>query len=69
VNRNRRLVLEFKEGDLVILNYRNIKIIRPAKSLDYKNLGPFKVIRVINNLVYKLELFKSINSIFFIFYL
>ena len=69
MNRNRRLVLKFKERDLIILNYKNIKIIRPAKFLNYKNLKLFKVIRVINNLVYKLELFKSINSIFSIFYL
>ena len=51
-----------------MLNSRNIKIIRLNKSLDYKNLKPFKVIKAINNIIYKLELSDEIN-IYLIFYL
>ena len=51
-----------------MLNSRNIKIIRLNKSLDYKNLKLFWIIRVINNITYKLELSNEIN-IYLIFYL
>ena len=55
-NRHRLPAPEFKEGDWVMLDSRNIKTTRPNKSLDHKNLGPFKVARVINNMAYELEL-------------
>ena len=51
-----------------MLNSRNIKIIRLNKSLDYKNLELFQIIRVINNMAYELELSNEIN-IYSIFYL
>ena len=54
---------------MVILNIRNIKIIYLNKLLNYKNLRLFKIVRVINNLVYKLKLFLVINGIFLVFYL
>ena len=41
---------------------------RPNKSLDYKNLGPFKVIRVINNSAYELKLPPLIEGIFLVFH-
>ena len=50
-----------------MLDSRNIKTIRSNKFLDYKNLNPFKIIRAINNIIYKLKLSKSIN-IYSIFY-
>ena len=46
---------------MVILNSRNIKTTRPNHSLDHKNLGPFPVTRVINNIVYELKLPERIN--------
>ena len=52
---------------MIILDSRNIKIIQPNKFLNYKNLGSFRIIRVINNIVYELELSEEIN-IFFVFY-
>ena len=45
-----------KVGDMVMLDARNIKTERPNKSLDHKNLGPFKIVRAINNMAYELEL-------------
>ena len=54
-------------NDIIILNSRNIKIIRLNKSLNYKNLELFRIIRVINNIVYELELSDEIN-IYSIFY-
>ena len=59
---NRRLpVPEFKEGDMVMLDSRNIKTSRPSKSLDHKNLGPFPVVKVINNMAYELKLPDGMN--------
>ena len=67
-NRRHLPALIFKVDNIIILDNRNIKITRSNKSLDHKNLGPFKVTRVINNIVYKLELLEGIN-IYPIFYL
>ena len=50
-----------------MLDNRSIKITRPNKFLDYKNLDPFKIIRAINNIAYKLELSEGIN-IYPVFY-
>ena len=59
---NRRLPApEFKEGDMVMLDSRNIKTARPNKSLDHKNLGPFEIIRAINNMAYELKLPDGMN--------
>ena len=39
-------------GDLVLLSTKNISSTRPSKKLDYKKIGPFKVLKKIiqNNL-------------------
>ena len=68
INKWRLLAISFKVKDIIMLNARNIKIIRLNKLLDYKNIGLFKVIRVINNMIYELDLFNDIN-IFSVFYL
>ena len=52
-----------------MLNVKNIKIKRLNKELDQKNLGLFKITRVINNVAYKLRLLFIIVFIFPIFYL
>ncbi len=46
----------YSEGDLVMLNAKNIKTKRPAKKLDKRMLGPFKVIQVISPSAMRLEL-------------
>jgi hypothetical protein len=46
----------FREGDLVYLLRRNIKIIRPNNKLDYKKFGPFKIKRNIKDISYELYL-------------
>jgi transposase InsO family protein len=48
-------------GDLVWLNARNIVTSRPSKKLDYKRLGPFEVIRSINDVAYELRLPPSMH--------
>jgi hypothetical protein len=46
----------FRIGDLVWLSKRNIKTTRPCDKLDYKKLGPFKILEQINPVTFRLEL-------------
>ena len=54
----RHIPIEFKVGDLVMLNARNIRQKRPSKKLADRQLGPFKVLQIVGNhkQAYKLEL-------------
>jgi len=45
-----------KSGDMVWLLPRNIKTTRPSKKLDYKKIGPFKILAKIATSAYKLVL-------------
>jgi len=50
-------------GDWVWLDVRNISMQRPIKLLNYKNLGPYLIKRVINRgAVYKLELLPALAT-------
>jgi len=42
--------------DMVWLLLRNIKTTRPSKKLDYKKIGPFKILAKIGTSAYKLAL-------------
>jgi RNase H-like domain found in reverse transcriptase/Integrase zinc binding domain/Chromo (CHRromatin Organisation MOdifier) domain len=48
--------VEFKPGDMVSLNASNISTSRPSKKLDWKRLGPYKVIKRIGLQAYQLAL-------------
>ena len=45
-----------QSGDMVWLLPRNIKTTRPSKKLDYKKIGPYKILAKIGRSAYKLEL-------------
>jgi hypothetical protein len=47
---------EFKPGDEVWLDAKDLTTERPSKKLDYKRLGPFKVLRKVSDLAYELKL-------------
>lgn len=51
----------YKVGDMVWLNAKNINTERPSKKLDAKNLGPFKTSEKINSIAYRLELPESMK--------
>ena len=69
MNKYKIFISKFYNGNLIILNNKNIKIIKSNKFFDYKDLGSFKIIYKINNITYKLKLSKFIKNIFLIFYL
>jgi hypothetical protein len=50
---------EFRVGDRVWLNAKDLTTERPSKKLDYKRLGPFEIIRKVNDLAYELKLPRS----------
>jgi len=45
-----------KSGDIVWLLTRNIRTTRPCKKLDYKKIGPFRILAKIGSNAYKLDL-------------
>ena len=67
-NKKRSQELTLVLGDRVYLLRTNIKTARQSSKLDYKMLGPFKIIRVVPLLNYKLALLKTIN-IHLVFYI
>ena len=67
-NRHRLPAPQFKVGDYVMLDARNIKTARPNKSLDHKNIGPYKITRAINNMAYELELPSSLKGLHPVFH-
>jgi len=52
----KRKPIEFQEGQLVYLQTKNLKTGRPSKKLDVKRTGPFKVLKRIGPVAYRLEL-------------
>jgi hypothetical protein len=51
-----RLPSSFKIGDRVWLLRRHIKTTRPCEKLDYRRLGPFRIIGKINDVAFRLDL-------------
>jgi len=50
-----------RSGDMVWLLPRNIRTTRPCKKLDYKKIGPFKMLARIGESAYKLDLRPSMR--------
>ena len=46
----------YKPGDFVWVNSKNIRTLRPRKKLDWKYLGPFKVLESVGTHAYRLDL-------------
>jgi len=55
-NRQRVKGPPLKEGDAIYLLKRNIKTKQPSNKLDYKQLGPFKILQKLSDVSYKLDL-------------
>jgi len=48
--------LDLKEGDKVWLLYKNFKLRRLSKKLDYVKIGLFKIIEKTSEVIYRLDL-------------
>ncbi len=57
----------FKEGDKVYLLWKHIKTKRLSTKLDFKKLGPFKVLNKVSLVNYKLQLPKD-SRLYLVFY-
>jgi len=55
-DRKRQHIEPFKKGDLVFLSLKDVQTQRPSQTLDYRNMGPLKVIETIGETSYRLEL-------------
>jgi hypothetical protein len=67
-NKSRLGRSRLREGDLVYLLRRNIKIIRLSDKLDLKKIGSFKIKRNIRDISFEFE-FPLIMKIYPIFYI
>ena len=52
----RREAREFEVGDMVWLETKHLSRTRPSEKLDYKRVGPYKILEKINANAYRLEL-------------
>lgn len=55
-NRKRQPARRYQVSQYVWLDSRNIRTLRPQKKLDWKNLGPFRIVEIVNPHAYKLDL-------------
>ena len=60
-NKSRVAARNFKVGDYVWLNYKDLRMLPPCRKLDYKNGGPFKIIRPIGKYAFELDLPSSVK--------
>lgn len=67
-NRHRMPAPKLHVGDKVMLDRRFIDMKRPSSSLDYKNLGPFRIKRVIKDSAYELDLPDSMRGVYPVFH-
>ena len=51
-----RTDITFVEGNLILVNGKNVSVDKQTKKLHWKKLGPFKVQRVISQLSYELDI-------------
>ena len=66
-NRNKYFVSELKMNDMIMLNTRFQKTTRFNKNLNYKNLKFFRIVRIVDNLIYELKFFEIMQNIFSMF--
>ena len=67
-NRNKHSVSKLKMNDMIMLNARFQKTTKFNKNLDYKNLESFKIVKVVDNMIYELKLLEVMQNIFSVFH-
>ena len=68
VNAHRTSIFEFRIKNMMMLNVKFQITRRQSKSLDFKNLSSYRIIRKINDMTYELKLFATMSKIFSIFH-
>ena len=67
-NRKRQPAPAYKIGDSVWLDARNIRTKRQSKKLDWKNLGLYKISKVVSSHAYRLDLPDSMKLLHPVFH-
>ena len=67
-NRIKHSVSKLKMNDMIILNARFQKTTKLNKNLDYKNLKSFKIVKIVDNMIYELKFFEIMQNIFLMFH-
>jgi hypothetical protein len=62
-NKTRTAAPQYKEGDRVFSNLRNVKTIQPSKKLDWLH-GKYQIVRQINSYSYQLDVPGRIHPVF-----
>ena len=60
-NKRRTPAPDYKPGDMVFISTKNIKTERPSKKLDYKNIGPYPIVRKVGQTSYEVDLPPSVS--------
>ena len=58
----------YRVGDRVLLSSKNIRLSRPSKKLDFRFLGPFRIIEALGKQAYRLDLPKTLGAIHPVFH-
>ena len=61
-DRHRSPAPQYKEGDLVYLNIKNLRTKRPCKKLERRQAGPYKITKVVSPTAVRLDLPSSIRA-------
>ena len=60
-NRKRQPAPAYQVGDTVWLDARNLRTRRESKKLDWKNVGPYRIVKVVSSHAYQLDLPESMR--------
>ena len=67
-NRIKHSVSELKMNNIIMLNARFQKTTKYNKNFDYKNLKSFKIVKIVDNIIYELKFSKIMQNILSMFY-
>ena len=67
-NCHRSIPPSYQVGQNVFVNAKNFKTKRPSKKLDWKNLGPFPICKVVGSHSYQLTLPENLKSVHPVFH-
>ena len=68
VDTHKQSISKFKVKNMIMFDARYQNIKRNNKSLDYKNLKSYLIVRAINNCVYEFKLLEVMKNIFLVFH-